>query len=155
VNVSLQISFANQQSVLSVDQPRLEAAIRSILDDSAFTSASISVAIVDDPTIHDLNRRFLQHDWPTDVLSFVLEASQQHLDGELVMSAETALRQATSYGWSGAEELLLYVIHGTLHLVGYQDKQTAEIQAMRAAEEKYLLLQNVRQPSRPDGVPTS
>jgi len=137
-----------------VEQPPLEAAIRSILDDSSFTSASISVAIVEDRAIHDLNRRFLQHDWPTDVLSFVLEESQQHLEGELVVSAETALRQAAQYGWSGAEELLLYVIHGTLHLVGYQDKQPTEIQAMRTAEAKYLSLQNVRQPSRPGEVPT-
>ncbi len=55
------------------------------------------------------------------MLSFVLEQGEGFLDGEVVVSAETAQRAAPRFGWSAAEELLLYVIHGTLHLAGYDD----------------------------------
>jgi probable rRNA maturation factor len=98
----------------------------------------VNVAIVDDATIHGLNRRHLQHDYPTDVLSFPLEDSRDKLAGEIVVSAETAQREAAAYGWSGDEELCLYVVHGALHLAGLRDKTSAEKRAMRAAEERVL-----------------
>ena len=90
--------------------------------DSNFDSARLSLAVVDDPTIHELNRRHLNHDWPTDVLSFVLEERDGHLEGEVILSADTAAAAATEVGWPAAAEQLLYVIHGMLHLVGYRDK---------------------------------
>ena len=83
--------------------------------------ATISVAVVDDDAISELNGEFLGHQGPTDVLSFVLEQGEDFLDGEVVVSAETAQRAAAEFGWSAAEELLLYVIHGALHLAGYDD----------------------------------
>lgn len=133
-----QILLANEQQTLAIDEAKLVAAVRSVLVDSPYDSASVSIAIVDDPTIHELNRRFLDHDYPTDVLSFVLEDDGRHLHGELVASADTAARNAADYGWSAAEELLLYLVHGALHLVGYRDSQPAEIVAMRQAESIHL-----------------
>ncbi len=121
-----------------IDQPRLVAAVRSVLAESSFQSATVSVAVVDDPTIHALNRKFLQHDYPTDVLSFVLEDDGRQLQGELIVSADTAARNAIDYGWSTADELLLYLVHGSLHLVGHRDQEQAEIAAMRQAEAAHL-----------------
>src|SRR5215210_5770845 len=66
-----QIALSNQQSRHPVDESRLAGAATAVLQDSEFSSAAISLAIVDDETIHELNRRHLDHDWPTDVLSFV------------------------------------------------------------------------------------
>ena len=108
------------------------------MQDSAFSSAAISLAVVDDETIHELNRRHLDHDWPTDVLSFVLEDDGDHLEGEVIISADTAAAAADELGCSAADEQLLYVIHGMLHLVGYDDKSDADAQEMRAAEARYL-----------------
>jgi probable rRNA maturation factor len=108
------------------------------LRDSEFSSAAISLAVVDDDTIHELNQRHLEHDWPTDVLSFVLEDNGDHLDGEVILSADTAAAAAEELGNSAAQEQLLYVIHGTLHLVGYDDKSDADAREMRAAEARYL-----------------
>lgn len=132
------ISLANQQCDHAVNEQQLIDAARLVLRDSAYTTATISLAIVDDPAIHELNRRYLNHDWPTDVLSFALDERAGHLEGEVILSADTAAAEAADIGWPAAAEQLLYVIHGTLHLVGYRDKTPEEVRAMRAAEDKYL-----------------
>jgi probable rRNA maturation factor len=132
------VFVSNRQSRHAVDETQVVTAVRSILEDSDFSSANVSVAIVEDATIHDLNRRYLEHDWPTDVLSFVLEDDGHHLEGEIVVSADTASAAADEFGWPAAAELLLYVIHGALHLVGYRDKSPAAKREMRAAEARFL-----------------
>jgi probable rRNA maturation factor len=132
------VEIADQQSRVAVDHQQLTEAVKSVLRNSQFESASVSLAIVDDPTIHELNRKFLDHDWPTDVLSFVLDKTDRHLEGEIVISADTAAAAADEAGWPVAAELLLYAVHGTLHLVGYDDKSPAESRLMRAAESSYL-----------------
>jgi probable rRNA maturation factor len=132
------ISLSNQQSGHPVDEQMLIDAARAILCDSAYSSAAISLAVVDDPTIHELNRRYLNHDWPTDVLSFVLGDEDEHLEGEVIISADTAATSAALLGCFPAAEQLLYVIHGLLHLVGYRDKSAAEAEQMRVAEAGYL-----------------
>jgi probable rRNA maturation factor len=132
------ILVANEQATLAIDEPRLIAAVHAILAGTEFTSAYVSIAVVDDPTIHALNVQYLQHDYPTDVLSFVLEQTENRIEGELVVSADTASREAADAGWSPHDELLLYVIHGTLHLVGYDDHAPADQSEMVAAEAHYL-----------------
>ena len=134
----LRVQIADEQSALVVDPSQLQLAVRRVLGGSSYDSGLISIAVVDDPTIHEINRQYLEHDYPTDVLSFVLEDREPYLEGELVVSTETAVRNAAEYGWSAESELLLYVIHGALHLIGFRDKGADEIVAMRAAEVKYL-----------------
>ena len=133
-----QIALSNQQSGHPVNEAQLIEAATAVLQDSMFSSAAISLAVVDDETIHELNRRHLNHDWPTDVLSFVLEDDGDHLEGEVILSADTAATAAEELGNSATEEQLLYVIHGMLHLVGYNDKDDADAEEMRVAESRYL-----------------
>jgi probable rRNA maturation factor len=142
------IFIANEQQTLAIDESKITAAVRSVLTDSAYESATVSVAVVDDPTIHDLNRRYLEHDYPTDVLSFVLEDDGRHLQGELVASADTAARNAVEYGWSAMDELLLYLVHGALHLVGHRDGEPAEIADMRRSEAFHLAKLGIALPTR-------
>lgn len=137
-NATFEIAVSINQYRHQVDPQRLIDAARAVLRDSAFSSASISLAVVDDAAIHELNRRHLNHDWPTDVLSFVLEADGEHLEGEVILSADTAASVADELGVPAADEQLLYVIHGMLHLVGYDDRSDDEAVAMRAAEARYL-----------------
>lgn len=134
----IQIDFRNEQHTLPVDEPRLREAIELVLRQAKFAQAEISVAIVDDPSMHELNRRYLNHDEPTDVLSFVLEASEGALDGEIIVSADTAASTALRFGWAAEDELLLYVIHGALHLVGYDDLDPAAKSEMRRQERACL-----------------
>jgi probable rRNA maturation factor len=138
VTNSFVIDVADRQTTLKVDPSQVVKAVEMILSDAAVTKTEISVAVVDDPTIHQLNRQYLDHDYPTDVLSFVLEREEELLEGEVIVSADTAASRAAEFGWSAAEELFLYVIHGTLHLVGYNDGSPHERTKMRARERDYL-----------------
>ena len=150
----MQIEIANQQSALTIDEDRIRRVIAAIYEGAGYTEGSLSVAVVDDPTIHELNRRHLAHDYPTDVLSFALEDAPPRLEGEVIVSADTAIANAAEYGWPAADELLLYVVHGVLHLVGHRDKADDEVAAMRAAEARYLRLVGVEPPSTTEATPS-
>lgn len=145
---SFEVQIANQQSSLEIDESQLEAAAQAIIRDSDYHAGTVSIAVVDDPTIHEINRQYLEHDYPTDVLSFVLEDHPPYLEGELVVSTDTAISNAFDYEWPAASELLLYVVHGTLHLVGYRDKDADDILAMRQAEDKYLNQLGIERPEK-------
>jgi probable rRNA maturation factor len=118
----------------------LERAIRQLLAEHQVLRAEINVAIVDDPEIHILNRQFLEHDYPTDVLTFPLESPEENgqLVGDIVVSWDTARRNAEELGLSPEGELLLYVVHGTLHLLGFDDTDQEVAGQMRWAERNCL-----------------
>ncbi|MEM7312909.1 MAG: rRNA maturation RNase YbeY [Planctomycetota bacterium] len=132
------IEINNRQSLVEIDEPRIQQAICAVLTGEKITSAEFNVAIVDNAEIHQLNREFLQHDYETDVISFLLAETGEPVEGELMVSAEMAANCAAEYGWSTIDELLLYVIHGTLHIVGYDDLQDDLRAEMRTRETHYL-----------------
>jgi probable rRNA maturation factor len=132
------IAIASPQEIVPIDRHRMREIARAVLAGEGQSEAEISLAFVDDQTIHVLNKRYLNHDEPTDVLSFPLSDGKK-LSGELVISAETALAQSRERGHDVQAELALYVLHGLLHLCGYGDKSAEEAQEMRAKEKKYLV----------------
>lgn len=157
------IEIANEQNALRINRPRLKAIAEATLRAEKVASAEISVALVDDQRIHEINREFLEHDYPTDVISFLLESSPvrgtkvarksgksrttaatvcrgagKRLGGEIIISTDTAVRMAAEYGWRPAQELSLYLVHGLLHLCGYDDLTPAEQTVMRAREVEVL-----------------
>lgn len=133
------VSIACPQEAVEVDRKFMREVVRVVLEGEGVVDAEISLAFVDDPTIHRLNKQFLQHDEPTDVLSFPLsEARSKKLSGELVIGAEVAQRQAAERGHEVMAELTLYVIHGLLHLCGHDDHDQKDAQLMRERERNYL-----------------
>lgn len=135
----LRVAISDRQARLKVDKKRLREAVRNVLSDAGYEQGEISVAIVDDPTIHELNRKYLNHDYPTDVLSFLLsDEGDESIEGEVIVSADTAASMAEQYSWSADDELLLYVIHGTLHIAGYDDLEPELQQEMREQERIQL-----------------
>jgi probable rRNA maturation factor len=131
------IEVNNLQSA-NIDTQRLRQAVELVLAQAGYEQAEVSIAVVADAAIWELNRRHLDHDYPTDVLSFLLDDTGSRLEGEIVVSADTARREAERYGWRMEDELLLYVVHGALHLVGFDDHEEGERQAMREAEAQLL-----------------
>ena len=133
----LRIEISNEHA-FPLDEARLKKAVRTILEDANIDEGEISIAVVNDAEMHMLNRKYLDHDYPTDVLSFVLEDEEGHLDGEIIASSDYATKEAVRYGWTTDDEVLLYVIHGTLHLVGHDDQEPAAKREMREREKHYL-----------------
>ena len=135
----IRVAIACPQETVPVDRGRMRQLVRTVLECENVTEAEISLAFVDNPSIHQLNRRYLNHDEPTDVLSFPLsEPGAGRLKGELVVGAEVALAQARERGHDVQAELTLYVIHGLLHLCGYDDHANGEAAKMRQRERHYL-----------------
>jgi probable rRNA maturation factor len=135
----IRVSIASPQEIIVLDRARIRETARTVLQGEDMDEAEISVAFVDNETIHQLNKQYLQHDEPTDVLSFPLsEPNARCLAGELVISAETAREQANQRRHPVEAELTLYVIHGLLHLCGYDDKTADGAAAMHQQERHYL-----------------
>jgi probable rRNA maturation factor len=132
------VTLANRQKLIRFDPRPLKKVVRQIVRSAGVHKGNISLAVVDDATIAALHDRYLNDPSPTDVLSFVLESSPGHLEGEVVASAETAARTAPEYGWPPAAELQLYLLHGVLHLVGYNDHTARQRAEMRKQERRYL-----------------
>ncbi|MEM9409813.1 MAG: rRNA maturation RNase YbeY [Planctomycetota bacterium] len=129
----------NIQHHSDASEDEIRQVVFQILNDNSWEFGEVSVAIVDDATIHQLNRQFLDHDYETDVLSFVIDQDPDchMLNGEIIVSSDTASRVAKEEGVSTKHELLLYIIHGALHLAGFDDKDPAKRELMRLAESKY------------------
>jgi probable rRNA maturation factor len=135
-----QISVRNLQRVVPVNVRNLEDGAVKALDSclrvpknkpTALSRVTeVTVVLVSDRRMASLHRQFLNVPGPTDVLTF------EH--GEIVVSAETALRNARTYGNSLARELLLYVVHGLLHLQGWDDRTQADRRKMEITQEKII-----------------
>jgi probable rRNA maturation factor len=138
----IRIDIADEQENHPVDDvlcERLTKAAIKIANDYGFEFGEISIAILDDAAIRKINAEFLQHDWATDAITFPFEASDGRLEGEIVVSRETADRVAVDLPWTDDDELLLYVIHGMLHLVGFDDQDDESRREMKEEEKNYLL----------------
>lgn len=135
----LRIDISNEHA-FPLDEARLKKAVRAVLKDAGIENGEISIAVVDNAEMHVLNRKYLDHDYPTDVLSFVLDEEDGRLDGEIIVSSDYAAREARTFDWSTDDEILLYVIHGSLHLIGHDDQGEASKAVMRQAEQDYLAL---------------
>ena len=110
---------------------------------------SINIVLMDDQQITEINETYLQHEGPTDVISFdyiddyepeFIEEDDEDafVVGELYISIDTALRQAEEFSTIFQEELVLYIAHGMLHLIGYDDHCDEDIKEMRAAEKRVM-----------------
>jgi probable rRNA maturation factor len=134
----LHITITNQQHTLPIDRRRIRRTLRAIFKDHGIGQAEISLAVVDDPTIARLHGEFLQDGTPTDVLSFLLASGDGLIEGEVIVSADTAAASAPRYRLAAADELLLYIIHGTLHLLGYDDTAPKPRAVMDRKQREYL-----------------
>jgi probable rRNA maturation factor len=143
------VEISDTQSHLRVERSLIEMLVRSVLSVENRPYAAISIALVDNATIHSLNRSHLGHDYPTDVISFPLsDADDTVLVGELVISAEMARSSALEIGADPQDELALYLVHGLLHLCGYDDTDDASSRVMREREQAAFARAGLTNPFR-------
>lgn len=126
-------------------------AIQTTLQRHDTLSASLNVALVNDQRMAELNQKHLDLEGPTDVLAFDLrdqphdsdkellpQQTVKHLEGEIILSMETASRESQKRGLPLEAELALYAVHGTLHLLGYRDHDPQDSDRMYAMEDEIL-----------------
>ena len=134
----IRASIANPYEY-ALDFPALKLAARTVLEGEGVREAKVTLAVVDDAHIHRLNKQFLGHDEPTDVLTFpYTDRGAKKLEGEVVIGYGVATEYAADRGHAVGLELQLYVVHGCLHLCGYTDTDDAAAADMRAKEREYL-----------------
>ena len=135
----IRVAVASLQEIVPLDYPRLKSAAQAVLEGEGIAEAKVTLAFVENAHIHRLNKQFLSHDEPTDVLTFPYTApGAKKLEGEVVIGAEIAKEYAADRGHEVGLELLLYVIHGCLHLCGYTDTDAKAEARMRGKEREYL-----------------
>jgi probable rRNA maturation factor len=134
----IRVSVASPQDAVPIDRGFMRQVARGVLEGEGISDAQVSVAFVDEVTSRTLNNRYLKHDEPTDVLSFPLSEGAEKLNGELVICAAVAKAQSEMRGHNVQAELALYVIHGLLHLCGYNDDSADADSEMRHRERHYL-----------------
>jgi rRNA maturation RNase YbeY len=153
------IHMRSQVRRIRFDQPRLERSARAILSDVGETSAELGILFVGDQRMRGLNCRYRGKDRTTDVLAFAMrEACAPHLRqvqgrpapltsdilGDVVISVPTAWRQAREVGRSLDEELACLLVHGILHLCGY-DHELSEKEARRMHRRERMILRSIAQ----------
>jgi len=141
---------ANRQRRVPLSSSRLARTADRALASLGRAAGAIDILIVDDAEIRRLNRRHRGVGRRTDVLAFPLEVPGGHgsLVGQVVISADTARRQARRLGVPLATELDLLVTHGVLHLVGYDDRDPVEARLMHEREREILSAGRRRPPAR-------
>lgn len=134
------IPVSNRQRRVKVTAREVRAVVTAVFQAEGAGEPDISVALVNDAVIREVNREHLDHDWATDSIAFSYEddPSPDAVSGEVIVSGETALREAEERGKDPRHELLLYVAHGTLHLLGWDDETPAMRRTMNARAGKIL-----------------
>lgn len=120
--------------------------VRRILTGLELPDAEVSILMVDDRQIQELNRRFLGRDKPTNVLAFSMKEGEYaslhpHLLGDIVISIETAKRQSKRFSLNAMGMITLLLIHGILHLLGYDHEGTKSEAREMTAKQKELFQQ--------------
>ena len=130
----------NTHPSLAVDEAALDRLVRQVIDAEGSTLRYLGLILTDHDTVHHLNRTYLGHDYRTDVLSFNLadEGEDGVVDGEVYVDLDTAAERHAEFGAGFEAEARRYVIHGLLHLLGYDDATPGQKAAMQALEDRYL-----------------
>lgn len=132
----------------SFSEAQLRRAIHLAATLCGLDRGEIGLRVSDDPTIREINAKHLGHDYPTDVISFGYVLQPPRVEGELVVSIDTARTRSLELGWSVDNELCLYVVHGTLHLAGMDDLNDDDRAAMRDAEKSVMIQLGIKDISR-------
>lgn len=142
-----------EESIPESERDRLKDILQQGIEEAIAVAegpeeAEVSLTLVDDARIHELNRDYRGVDRPTDVLSFALQEEtedepdildyEDDLLGDIIISVERARAQAEEYGHSFERELVYLAVHGTLHLLGYDHEQEEDKVDMRRQEERVM-----------------
>jgi probable rRNA maturation factor len=143
----MSISIQNRQKRQTVDTGRLRRSLKRLLKELNYGEIEISLLLVDDDQIREINRTYLKRDRPTNVISFSMrEGSFGHVHpeilGDIILSTETAARDARTFHLDFMDEMEFLLIHGLLHLIGYNHENTGaeETEKMKIRERELFFM---------------
>ena len=132
------VQIAKNFKDIDVNPPKLKKLVKAVCTRFKLSKATVSIAIVDDAEIRKLNKQFLNRSSTTDCLNFNLSDNDARKSFELVVNAEKAVKEANLRGHSSEAELALYVIHGLLHNLGFDDSTQGQAKKMHDTEDEIL-----------------
>lgn len=134
------VAVESLQKKVPVKLGHIAGIVRTILRREGVRDAALSIVFVSSRKIRSLNRQYLRRDYVTDVLAFDSgdDTRPGQVSGDIAICVDMALRNAKAYQTSLDRELVLYVAHGILHLLGFDDHKPADIRKMRKKEQEIL-----------------
>lgn len=121
----------------SINKRSVHSLVSSLKKELNFKISSLFINFINSDDLLDMNRKYLKHSHRTDVITFDYSGKGE-LDGEILISVEDASLNAKKYNVSYSSELSRLVIHGILHLLGYNDKEPEEKNLMRSVEKRLI-----------------
>ena len=118
---------------------RIKQWLKLVAESEIFTLGNVSVIFCSDNYILDINQRYLQLDYFTDIITFDYTEGTK-ISGDLFISVDSVRENSIEYGTEFEDELHRVIVHGILHLIGYDDHSEEDIKVMRAKEDYYLSL---------------
>ena len=136
-HISIEISDDENLSPPDFSASEITHLVGCVCEEFAITNAQVSIAIVSDEKILQINNEFLRHDYITDVISFDLSDEDEKCF-ELIVNAQLAAEKAEEHGHSPKSELALYIVHGMLHMAGFDDATAQQARLMHKKEDEIL-----------------
>lgn len=139
--IFVKLEITDLQKFYPIDKGKIKKLVTGVLKaEREGKNAELSVVFVDNKRIKEINRSFLGHNYATDVLSFHYHepSLKNNITGEIIISVEMAAKLAQKRGYSIEGEVALYLVHGLLHLLGYDDKQKGDAKKMHQREGELL-----------------
>lgn len=121
------------------NKTKIKKWLKLVAESEVFSLGAVSVIFCSDNYILDINQRFLQHDYFTDIITFDYSEGEK-ISGDLFISVDSVRENSIEYGTEFEEELHRVIVHGILHLIGYDDHTDEDIRTMRSKENYYLSL---------------
>lgn len=132
----INVTITNASGIKYLPLKKISSTVERVCSGEKIKAAEISVIILNSNDIKTINKKYLNHNYITDVIAFSL--SDDTIDAEIYICAEQAQKQAREYKVSTTNELMRLAAHGTLHVVGYDDVEDEDRAEMHLLENKYI-----------------
>ena len=125
-----------------IEKKNIHGLILSLASELKFKLCNLEINFISEKSILEINRTYLKHNYTTDIITFNYSNVSDKIDGEIFISIEDAILNSIKFKVSLSEELARLVIHGLLHLLGYDDQSSSNKKIMKRLENKLLYKNN-------------
>lgn len=125
-------------SLLKISKKNIHSLTSNLAKELNFTISSLEINFISCHEIYEINKKHLKHYYTTDIITFNYSNNSKEIDGEIFISLDDALENSKKFKVSYSEEIVRLVIHGILHLLGYDDQKSSDKKIMKRLENELL-----------------